>query len=206
MDDENDPSHSQVLRSTNTSEQDADSAHDARNTATMQTIQLTPDAGSTSNEKNDNGTDGGSRLGFALTSRRHSVAFIPQVMSATEKKRHRRQKEHEKKHVDIDEHLMSPQAVAARYRTNIRMDRPETSLGLSSQEAEKRLREHGFNILTPHKTRHPFVKYLTCLSSLFNLLLILAGVLEYILLGINFNENLQNVGPTLTLPRDEISN
>lgn len=202
MDDEKDPSHSQVLRSTSESEQGADSAHDARNTVTMQTIQLTPNAGSTSNEKADNGTDGGNRLGFALTSRRHSVAFIPQVMSAMEKKRHRRQKEHEKKHVDIDEHLMSPQAVAARYRTNIRMDRPETSLGLSSQEAEERLREHGLNILTPHKTRHPFVKYLICLSSLFNLLLILAGALEYILLGINFTENLQNVGPTLTQAKD----
>lgn len=122
--------------------------------------------------------------------------------SATGKKRHRRQKEHEKKHVDIDEHLMSPQAVVARYRTNIRMDRPETSLGLSSQEAEERLREHGLNILTPHKTRHPFVKYLICLSSLFNLLLILAGALEYILLGINFTENLQSVGPTLTQAKD----
>lgn len=165
----------------------------------------TPATDSISKEQAGNGNDNGNELAFALPSRRHSVAFIPQVMSAKEKNRHRRQNEHEKKHIDIDEHLMSPQDVAARYMTNIRMDHPGASHGLTSQEAEERLRRYGLNILTPHKTRHPFVKYLICLSSLFNLLLILAGVLEYILLGINFTENLQNVGPTLTLAKEHKS-
>jgi hypothetical protein len=48
-------------------------------------------------------------------------------------------------------------------------------------------------VLSPPKKRHPILKYLDSLTSLFNLLLILAGVLEYVLLGIDFKDNFQNV-------------
>jgi len=93
---------------------------------------------------------------------------------------------------------MSPSAVAARYGTRINEQKPSDSLGLNTQQAEQLLREYGPNQLARHKQRHPFLKYLDCLSSFFNILLILSGVLEYILLGINYKENFANVGPQST--------
>ena len=124
--------------------------------------------------------------------RSQSAASIPQVISEKDKDRRKSEKE-EEKNVNIDEHLMAHQDVAERYKTRINMERPEESFGLTGQQAEQLFHEHGPNVLTPPKKRHPFLKYLDCLSSLFNLLLILAGILEYILLGINFKENFQNV-------------
>ena len=55
------------------------------------------------------------------------------------------------------------------------------------------MQETGPNILTPPKRRHPILKYLDCVASLFNLLLILAGILDYILLAIDFEANFANV-------------
>ncbi|KAF2093002.1 P-type cation exchange, alpha subunit of ATPase [Rhizodiscina lignyota] len=111
----------------------------------------------------------------------------------TETDRRKREKEQEKNNVDITEHRMSHQDVAERYTTRINMDKPGESAGLTSQQAEQLLQQHGRNILTPPKKRHPILKFLDYLRSLFNLLLILAGILEYILLGINFKDNFQNL-------------
>jgi sodium/potassium-transporting ATPase subunit alpha len=135
---------------------------------------------------------GHDRDGDSIAHGRQSIASIPQVISE-EKNRHKREKEEEKKHVNIDEHLMPHMEVAERYKTRINLETPAESLGLTSQQAEQFLQEYGLNQLTPPKKRHPFFKYLDCLSSLFNLLLILAGILEYILLGINYKDNFQNV-------------
>ena len=135
--------------------------------------------------------------------RTQSIVSIPQVVSAKDKDRYKREKEQEKKNVNIDEHLMPHQDVAERYGTKINIDKPEDSFGLTSQKAEELLQQHGRNVLTPPKKRHPFLKYLDCLSSLFNLLLILAGVLEYILLGINYKDNFQNVSVASILPFGE---
>jgi sodium/potassium-transporting ATPase subunit alpha len=132
------------------------------------------------------------------SSRAQSVVSIPQVVSQTDKKRRKREKEEEKKHVDIDEHLLGHQEVADRYRTKIDMDKPGDSVGLTSEQAAQLVEVHGLNILTPPSRRHPFLKYLDCLTSLFNLLLIFAGILEYILLGINFHDNFQNASATIT--------
>jgi sodium/potassium-transporting ATPase subunit alpha len=126
-------------------------------------------------------------------SRRQSIASIPPVLSEKERTRREREKEEEKKNVNIDEHLLPHQDVADRYKTRINMDKPGDSQGLTSQQAEALVQEHGLNVLTPPKKRHPFLKYLDYLTSLFNLLLIVAGVLEYILLGIDFKDNFQNV-------------
>nr|CDP29118.1 Putative type IIC NA+/K+/H+-transporting ATPase [Podospora anserina S mat+] len=116
---------------------------------------------------------------------------IPQVITGEEKARRERQQEKERK-VNVVEHLMSPQDVATQYRTIINLDKPSESFGLTSQQAAALLQEHGQNVLTPPKKRHPFLKYLDYLTSLFNLLLILAGVLEYILLAIDFKANFPN--------------
>lgn len=131
-------------------------------------------------------------LGPAL-SRTQSIVSIPQVVSASEKKKLQREKDQQKRHVDIDEHLVPHAEVAARYQTRINLDHPEKSLGLTSEQANELLLQHGKNILTPPKKRHPILQYFDYLTSLFNLLLILAGVLEYILLGINYKANFQNV-------------
>jgi sodium/potassium-transporting ATPase subunit alpha len=125
--------------------------------------------------------------------RQVSVHSVPPVFTEKEKDRRRREKEDEERHVNIDEHLMSHADVAARYTTHINLAKPGDSQGLTSAQAEKRLAEHGPNVLTPTKQKHPFIKFLEYLCSLFNLLLILAGVLEYILLGIDFHDNFQNV-------------
>ncbi|KAH8657690.1 hypothetical protein BX600DRAFT_468011 [Xylariales sp. PMI_506] len=122
--------------------------------------------------------------------RRQSVTSLPPVPIG-EKERRKREEE-EKKHVDIDEHLMPHEEVALRYGTRINMNKPGDSLGLATTQIDELLQQHGRNVLTPPKKRHPFLKYLDCLTSLFNLLLILAGVLEYILLGIDFKDNFQN--------------
>ncbi|KAK3936342.1 hypothetical protein QBC46DRAFT_31715 [Diplogelasinospora grovesii] len=134
---------------------------------------------------------GGAEDGIAITRRSQSVASIPQVVSEKEKL-DRRKREEEAKNVNIEEHLMPHEEVAAKYKTRINMDKPADSLGLTQQQSEELLREHGLNVLTPPKKRHPFLKFLDSLTSLFNLLLILAGILEYILLGIDFKDNFQN--------------
>lgn len=144
--------------------------------------------------------------GIPIKGRTLSVASIPQVVSVKEKDRLRREQEFEKKNVDIDEHLLPHEQVAERYKTKINMTKPEESFGLTTEQAQALLQEHGPNVLTPPKKRHPFLKYLDCLSSLFNLLLILAGVLEYILLGINYKDNFQNVGAPMVQPRSNANN
>jgi sodium/potassium-transporting ATPase subunit alpha len=132
----------------------------------------------------------------AAAKRPQSVTSIPAVISEKEKKRRKREKEEGDKHVDITEHLMAPQEVAEKFSTRINMNKPGESLGLTRQEVDSLLQEYGHNVLTPPKKRHPFLKYLDYLFSLFNLLLIFAGILEYILLGINFKDNFQNVSAT----------
>jgi sodium/potassium-transporting ATPase subunit alpha len=134
-----------------------------------------------------------SAFGPPITRRTQSIVSIPQVISKKDKHRRKSEKEQEKKHVNIDEHLMTLPDVAERYKTRINIEKPGESGGLTSQQAEQLLETHGRNILTPPSKRHPFLKFLDCLLSLFNLLLILAGVLEYILLGIDYKDNFQNV-------------
>jgi sodium/potassium-transporting ATPase subunit alpha len=138
---------------------------------------------------------GGDDVSLATTpvSRRQSIATIPQVVSKKNKDRRNREKEEEKKKVNIQEHLMTHDEVAEQYKTQINMAKPEDSPGLTSQQAQELLLEHGPNVLTPPKKRRPLLEFWDCLSSLFNLLLIFAGILEYILLVINFKNNFQNV-------------
>ncbi|CAG8753261.1 35611_t:CDS:2, partial [Gigaspora margarita] len=107
--------------------------------------------------------------------------------------------ENEKKQVDIDEHLFSPEEIAERYHVNINTVKPSESYGLHENHALDLLNKNGPNILTPPKKKHPIVKYLECLSSLFNILLIVAGVLMYILFGIDpiGNKSMSYLGAVL---------
>jgi sodium/potassium-transporting ATPase subunit alpha len=60
-------------------------------------------------------------------------------------------------------------------------------------QAKKLLEENGPNVLSPPKKKHPIVKYFECLLTLFNILLILAGILMYILFAIDPANNQPNV-------------
>ncbi|CAG8562922.1 31581_t:CDS:2, partial [Racocetra persica] len=107
--------------------------------------------------------------------------FVTHEVSANEKTK----SDAQQKHVDIDEHLLSPEEVAERYHIDINTVKPSESYGLSENHAHDLLNKNGPNILTPPKKKHPIVKYLECLASLFNILLIIAGILMYVLVGID---------------------
>ncbi|KAI9303354.1 hypothetical protein BJ944DRAFT_241529 [Cunninghamella echinulata] len=97
-----------------------------------------------------------------------------------------------KKSVDITEHLLSAEECASKYETDIDILKPTNSKGLSLSQVEKIRSETGLNMLSPPKKKHPILKYIECLLNLFNLLLVLAGVLNYILLAIDYQTNFQN--------------
>lgn len=80
-----------------------------------------------------------------------------------------------------------------KYNVQVDPEKPASSPGLSTSEAQKRLEEQGPNQLSPPKKTHPFVKFLHSLMGLFNLLLLVAGIACYILLAISFEENKPNV-------------
>ncbi|KAF8328688.1 aminophospholipid-transporting P-type ATPase [Cantharellus anzutake] len=93
---------------------------------------------------------------------------------------------------EITEHTLSIEELAATLEANFDRKDPSKSLGLTTETAEARLAQNGPNILTPPKKRSAFQKYLDCLKSLFNVLLIFAGILEYILLGVDYKNNKPN--------------
>ncbi|CAI2191862.1 11376_t:CDS:2 [Funneliformis geosporum] len=99
--------------------------------------------------------------------------------------------EHEE-NVDIDEHLYKPEEIAKKYRVDINISKPAESRGLDVVQARKILEENGPNVLTPPTKRHPILKYFDCLRTLFNILLIVAGILTYIVLAIDPKNNQAN--------------
>ncbi|KAI0081422.1 aminophospholipid-transporting P-type ATPase [Panus rudis PR-1116 ss-1] len=94
--------------------------------------------------------------------------------------------------VDIQEHRMSLHDLSQTLGTEIDSKDPGQSYGLTSDDAKTRLLKDGPNILTPPKKKSALRKYLDCLMTMFNLLLIIAGILEYVLLGIDFKDNFAN--------------
>ncbi|KAK9688048.1 hypothetical protein K7432_014546 [Basidiobolus ranarum] len=97
------------------------------------------------------------------------------------------------KNVDITEHLMSIDEVSLKYNTFVNTVKPAESTGLSQTQATQGIAQYGQNVLTPPKTKHPILLYLECVGGLFNLLLILAGILQYVLLAIDPVENQANI-------------
>ncbi|KAJ3878893.1 aminophospholipid-transporting P-type ATPase [Lentinula edodes] len=95
-------------------------------------------------------------------------------------------------HVDITEHAIPLNDLDNKLSTSVDVKDPGNSNGLTSDEAKQRLAKNGPNILTPPKKKSALRKYMDRLLTMFNILLILSGILEYILLGVNFKENFQN--------------
>ncbi|CCM04510.1 uncharacterized protein FIBRA_06691 [Fibroporia radiculosa] len=94
--------------------------------------------------------------------------------------------------VDIQEHHLSFQELGSALETSLDTKDPSSSYGLSTDEAKKRLARDGPNVLTPPKKKSALRMYIDLLLTMFNILLIIAGILEYILLGIDFKENFAN--------------
>ncbi|KAG9007832.1 hypothetical protein FRB94_001731 [Tulasnella sp. JGI-2019a] len=94
--------------------------------------------------------------------------------------------------VDITEHRLGFEQLSTELHANIDTVNPSKSQGLTTAEAAARLARDGPNCLTPPKKKSAFRKYLDCLTTLFNIILIFSGILEYILLGVQFHENIQN--------------
>ncbi|KAJ7067761.1 aminophospholipid-transporting P-type ATPase [Mycena belliarum] len=95
-------------------------------------------------------------------------------------------------HVDIKEHRLPLSDLGETMATSIDTKDPGASYGLTAAEAAARLQRDGPNILTPPKKRSAFRQYIDRLMTMFNILLIVAGVLEYVLLGIDFHANFAN--------------
>lgn len=93
----------------------------------------------------------------------------------------------------LTEHLMKPEEVALLFNTAINVGSPSSSPGLAQSEAERRLAKDGPNMMTPPKAKSPIILFLECLFSLFNVLLIVASVLTFILYGIDREANGPNV-------------
>ncbi|KAF7323324.1 Cation-ATPase-N domain-containing protein [Mycena chlorophos] len=100
--------------------------------------------------------------------------------------------EEDKSNVDITEHNIPLSDLNEKMLTDINIKDPGSSHGLRADEAANRLKRDGPNILTPPKKRSPFRQYIDRLLTMFNILLIVAGILEYVLLGIDFHANFQN--------------
>ncbi|KAI0956666.1 hypothetical protein AcW1_005290 [Taiwanofungus camphoratus] len=94
--------------------------------------------------------------------------------------------------VDLHEHQLTFQELGPALDTSIDTKDPGNSYGLTIDEAKARLARDGHNVLTPPKKKSALRKYIDLLLTMFNILLIIAGVLEYILLGINYKDNFAN--------------
>ena len=69
------------------------------------------------------------------------------------------------------------------------LDDLKLSLGLTSEVADERLQLEGQNALTPPKKKPLWMLYLLHFTQLFNVLLIISGILSFILYAIDSSTN-----------------
>ncbi|GBF90642.1 p-type atpase [Raphidocelis subcapitata] len=79
----------------------------------------------------------------------------------------------------VDEHLLSPQEVAARFGTAVDWPSPVNSKGLTSDQVKRLREQHGLNRLTPPKEKSEIVKFLLQFTNPLMALLVVAGSLTY---------------------------
>lgn len=96
---------------------------------------------------------------------------------------------------DTAEHRLDPPQVAAKLQVDVNFDNIVQSRGLTDAQVQERLQRDGRNELSPPKKTHPVIKYLRKLFGLFNLMLIVSGVLGFILYIIDSSDP-QNVSKT----------
>lgn len=84
---------------------------------------------------------------------------------------------------------MSFEEVATNFESKLNVEEPLKSEGLSSSEAEARLLKNGKNEITPPKRTPLIIKYLHALSGIFNVMLLVSGILAFILYAIDSSDN-----------------
>ncbi|KAL7754384.1 hypothetical protein RI367_000365 [Sorochytrium milnesiophthora] len=93
----------------------------------------------------------------------------------------------------IDEHRLTLAELCERYKVSVDTQKPTNSAGLTEADAKARLEEHGPNMLTPPKKKPAILVYLGFLGTFFNMMLVLAGVLTFILFGMDTTVTLNMV-------------
>ncbi|KAI9218883.1 P-type cation-transporting ATPase [Blastocladiella britannica] len=91
--------------------------------------------------------------------------------------------------VAIDEHKLSFEELTQKYDTLIDTENPAKSGGLNTEDAARRLATDGPNVMAPPKRKSPIMRFVECILALFNLLLIIAGVLSFLLYALNTSVN-----------------
>lgn len=81
---------------------------------------------------------------------------------------------------DVDDHLLSLEELANKYKTHIDFKEPKHSKGLDVDFAKQRLLIDGPNALQPPKQTHWLIKYLMHYTNFFMILLEAAGVLCFV--------------------------
>lgn len=97
----------------------------------------------------------------------------------------------------VDEHLLEPEEVAARYGCRLSAQDVLRSGGMDETLARARLERDGRNELSPPKRTHPAIKYLKKLFGLFNAMLLLCGVLSFVIYAVDTSDP-SNVPLSLT--------
>jgi len=90
---------------------------------------------------------------------------------------------------DVDDHLISLEEFAKRLETNIDLDAPQRSVGLTQAEAEARLAKYGKNRLARVKGIPEWVKYFSQYINKFMILLEIAGILCFIAYGVDMTQS-----------------
>ncbi len=85
-----------------------------------------------------------------------------------------------KTNYEIDDHLLPLSELSARYHTNLNIENPQNSLGLSESQIPQLQVIYGKNHLSPPKQIPEWMKFLHHLFDLFNILLFIGGALSFI--------------------------
>ncbi|KAJ9064712.1 hypothetical protein DSO57_1027491 [Entomophthora muscae] len=98
-------------------------------------------------------------------------------------------KQPKKEQLDIDDHQLTLDQLCERYGTKANPLKPDTSDGLTPEQISNGQETYGPNMLSPPVKKSPFIRFLECLTGLFNLLLMIAGALNLILFFIDMSAN-----------------
>ncbi|KAL2918733.1 hypothetical protein HK105_201567 [Polyrhizophydium stewartii] len=99
----------------------------------------------------------------------------------------------------MTDHTLSFDKLLDKLKTKADPKKPQTSFGISEQDATSRIEVLGTNTPAPRLRVPLHVKFMECLTNLFNLLLFVAGITYLILYGINPTNNFESVWIGCTL-------
>ncbi|EGF81882.1 hypothetical protein BATDEDRAFT_9944, partial [Batrachochytrium dendrobatidis JAM81] len=98
-----------------------------------------------------------------------------------------------------NDHLLSFEQLLSKYKTKANAKNPRASEGLTNEDAALRINDLGANKSTSPKRVPLHVKFMECLTSLFNILLFFSGAVYLVLYAINPTNNFESVWIGCTL-------